>query len=180
MRFYVIILSMLLALPAVAQEGRSALQVQLEAMQKLEPFTGHWLGEGWFTMNGERVELVQEVNGEFRLQGQMLTFWDVILQRRPGAAPRPATFGIVTYDDEAGKYLYRSYMGTGFNDYEADVPEPGVLTAQGTVGDTGEVGRLRVEIIDGKWEESAYRSRDGGETWTRIYQISMGRMLDPN
>ena len=42
---------------ANADEPRPSLEAQLEAMSKLHPFAGTWLGEGWFTLNGERTEL---------------------------------------------------------------------------------------------------------------------------
>jgi len=39
-----------------AEHTRPSLDAQLAAMKKLYPFAGTWLGEGWFTLRGERTD----------------------------------------------------------------------------------------------------------------------------
>lgn len=176
---FAILLTLLLPpATAMAQEARTSLEAQLAAMAKLHPFAGTWLGEGWFTLNGERVELVQGVTVSVEMAGQVMTTRDIILRRvEPAVPPASSTFGIWSYDDRAEAFLFRSYYGAGYRDYDMDVPEAGLLTA---IGETpGGLGRLTMDIRDGVWREKAERSTDGGESWTQIYGITMRRQANP-
>jgi len=174
----------LLALTLLAGPGHTAehaepsLAAQIAAMEKLYPFAGTWLGEGWFTLRGERTELVQGVTVSVELRGQVMTTRDIILRRvDPAVPPSSATFGVWSYDDVAGEYLFRSYFGASFQDYDMRVPEAGLLIA---TGDTGYgLGRLTMDVRDGVWRETAERSSDGGETWDQNYEITMRRQANP-
>jgi hypothetical protein len=169
----------LLPCPGNAQETQPGLPAQLAAMEKLHPFVGTWLGEGWFSIQGERFELVQGVTVSLELEGQVITTRDMILRRtEPPSAPRRATFGIWSYDEAARAYRFRSYYGSDFRDYDMRVPEPGLLIA---TGDTpGGLGRLTMDGRDGVWREKAERSQDGGKTWREIYAITMRRQQQPS
>ena len=157
---------------------RARLDTQLAAMEKLYPFAGTWLGEGWFTLRGERTELVQGVTVSVEMKGQVMTTRDIILRRvEPAVPPASATFGVWSYDDLAGEYLFRSYFGAGFRDYEMSVPEPGLLIATGET-ERG-LGRLTMDVRDGVWRERAERSTDDGETWAPNYEIVMRRYANP-
>lgn len=161
-----------------AEHARPSLDAQLAAMEKLYPFAGTWLGEGWFTLRGERTELVQGVTVSVEMKGQVMTTRDIILRRvEPAMPPASATFGVWSYDDLAGKYLFRSYFGAGFRDYDMQVPEPGLLIATGET-ERG-LGRLTMDVRDGVWRERAERSADGGETWAPNYEIIMRRYANP-
>lgn len=164
-----------LALPnAWAQSaGDEALKAQLSAMARLSPFLGTWLGEGWFTAGGKRVELIQGVTVTAELAGQVITTRDIILRRADSTPPRSATFGIWSYDAENRAYEFRSYFGSDHRDYAMEVPEPGLLIATGET--PGGLGRLTMDGRDGIWRERAERSTDGGETWSTLYEITMQR-----
>lgn len=160
------------------EHARPSLDAQLAAMEKLYPFAGTWLGEGWFTLRGERTELVQGVTVSVEMKGQVMTTRDIILRRvEPAVPPASATFGVWSYDDIAGEYLFRSYFGAGFRDYAMTVPEPGLLIATGET-ERG-LGRLTMDVRDGVWRESADRSTDGGKTWSPNYEIVMRRYANP-
>lgn len=161
-----------------AEHARPSLDAQLTAMEKLYPFAGTWLGEGWFTLRGERTELVQGVTVSVEMKGQVITTRDIILRRvEPPVPPASATFGVWSYDDLAGEYLFRSYFGAGFRDYDMTVPEAGLLIA---IGETERgLGRLTMDVRDGVWREKAERSADGGESWALNYEIVMRRYANP-
>lgn len=167
------------ATPGKAQTpGDDTLATQLSAMARLSPFLGTWLGEGWFTMGGERVELIQGVTVTAELAGQVITTRDIILRRADNSTPpRSATFGIWSYDAENRAYEFRSYFGSDHRDYAMEVPEPGLLIATGET--PGGLGRLTMDGRDGVWRERAERSTDGGETWTTLYEITMQRQAKP-
>ena len=168
----------LLALPLVSHAQDDALEAQLAAMVRLQPFVGTWLGEGWFTLQGQRIELVQGVTVTLELAGQVITTRDIILRRSEEAAPpRSATFGIWSYDVDAGVYRFRSYFGSDYRDYDMRVPEPGLLIATGAT--PGGLGRLTMDGRDGVWRERAERSQDDGATWTTLYEITMRRRASP-
>ena len=179
MRRFVLITVWLMA-PAVslAQAPDNGLAIQLAAMEKLRPFVGTWLGEGWFTMNGKRLELVQGVTVSLELDGQVITTRDIILRRgEQTGVPRSATFGVWSYDAKQQSYQFRSYYGSDYRDYDMQVPEPGLLIATGET--PGGLGRLTMDGRDGVWREMAERSTDQGKTWRKIYEITMGRMQQP-
>lgn len=160
-----------------APPTRGNLALQLEAMKKLDGFVGEWLGDGWFTMEGQRVGIVQSVTVRRELQGQVLTMRDRVQRRTdPISPPGTASFGIVSFDDAAGRFLMRSYFRGQITDLDADVPKPGVLIGR-TTRPNGVLARVTTDVsTDGVWREWSEDSRDGGKTWTRIYEIVMKRL----
>lgn len=166
------------AMPAAAQSAADeALAKQLSAMARLEPFLGTWLGEGWFTVGGKRVELIQGVTVTAELAGQVITTRDIILRRTENSTPRSATFGVWSYDAQRDAYEFRSYFGSDHRDYAMEVPEAGLLIATGET--PGGLGRLTMDGRDGVWRERAERSTDGGKSWSTIYEITMRRQTTP-
>jgi hypothetical protein len=163
--------------PAAALPTRGNLPAQLEAMQKLEGFLGEWLGDGWFTLDGKRVGIVQSVTVRRELQGQLLTLRDRVQRRTdPISAPGTASFGIVSYDDAAGRFLMRSYFRGQITDLDAQVPRPGVLIGQ-TTRPNGVLARVTTDVsVDGVWREWSEDSSDAGRTWTKSYEILMKRL----
>lgn len=178
-RFLLCLLALALPNAWAQSAAEDALAEQLTAMAKLAPFLGTWLGEGWFTVEGKRVELIQGVTVTAELAGQVITTRDIILRRtQEPAAPRSATFGIWSYDSEQDAYEFRSYFGGDYRDYAMEVPERGLLIATGET--PGGLGRLTMDGRDGIWRERAERSADSGQTWSTLYEITMRRQTAPD
>jgi hypothetical protein len=156
---------------------RGNLGTQLDAMKKLDGFLGEWLGEGWFTMGAQRVGITQSVVVRRELQGQLLTMRDRVQRRtEPLAPPGTASFGIVSYDDKAQRFLMRSYFRSQITDLDAQVPKPGVLIGMTTRPD-GRLARVTTDVTtDGVWREHAEDSSDGGKSWVKTYEIVMKRL----
>jgi hypothetical protein len=164
---------------AAAQEppARGDVTAQLEAMKKLDGFLGEWLGDGWFQMGAERVGIVQSVTVRRELQGQLLTMRDRVQRRTdPISPPGTASFGLVSYDDRAGRFLMRSYFRGQITDLDAEVPRAGILIGRTTRPD-GRLARVTTDVsTSGVWREWSEDSSDGGKTWVKSYEIVMKRL----
>jgi hypothetical protein len=165
------------AAAAQAPSTRGNLAAQIEAMKKLDGMVGEWLGDGWFTVEGQRVGIVQSVVVRRELQGQVLTTRDRVQRRTdPVSPPATASFGILSFDDASGRFLMRSYFRGQVTDLDTEVPRPGVLVGR-TTRPNGVLARVTTDVsTDGVWHEWSEDSRDGGKTWTRNYDIVMKRL----
>ena len=163
--------------PSAEPAPRASLETQLEAMKKMDGFLGEWLGDGWFTLGKERVGIVQSVTVRRELQGQVITMRDRVQRRTdPISPPGTASFGLVSYDDRAGRFLMRSYFRAQVSDLDAELPRPGVLIGRTTRPD-GSLARVTTDVTtDGVWREWSESSTDGGKTWTKAYEIVMKRL----
>ena len=160
-----------------AEAARPVLESQLEAMKKMDGFLGEWLGDGWFALGKERVGIVQSVTVRRELAGQVITMRDRVQRRTdPISPPGTASFGIVSYDDRAGKFLMRSYFRGQVTDLDAEVPRAGMLIGRTTRPD-GTLARVTTDVTtDGVWREWSESSADGGRTWEKAYEIVMKRL----
>jgi hypothetical protein len=97
-------------------------------------------------MGKDRVGIVQSVTVRRELAGQVITMRDRVQRRTdPISPPGTASFGIVSYDDRAGKFLMRSYFRGQITDLDAEVPRAGILIGRTTRPDLGEGVRDRHE-----------------------------------
>jgi hypothetical protein len=157
---------------------QAALAAQIEAMRKLDPFLGEWLGEGRITSpgGGAMQSIVQMVRVESQMAGQLVTMVDRVQRRvEPMPSPSGAGFAMLSYDDKAKRYLFRSYFMDGFTDLETEVPEAGLL--RGIDRRDGVIRRITVDTRErGVWRELSELSRDDGKSWTTVYAITMKRL----
>ncbi len=176
--FAALLLSGIAQPPAWSAEGPvPVLATQLEAMKKLDGFLGEWLGDGWFTFGKDRLGIVQSVTVRRELAGQVLTMRDRVQRRTdPISPPGTASFGIVSYDDRAGRFLMRSYFRGQITDLDADVPRAGILIGKTRRAD-GSLARVTTDVTtEGVWREWSESSSDGGKTWVKSYEILMKRL----
>lgn len=163
--------------PSPMEARRAAVAAQIEAMKKLDPFLGEWLGEGKIEAPGGAMQtIVQMVRVESQLAGQLVTMVDRVQRRaEPMVNPSGAGFATLSFDDKAKRFLFRSYFMDGFTDLDAQVPEAGLL--RGVTKEGAVTRRITVDTRErGVWKELSELSRDEGQSWSTVYAITMKRV----
>jgi hypothetical protein len=163
----------LITTPALAQTPMRDLAAQKAAMSKLDAIKGRWLGQGErFMPDGTKYNFAQTMRIEPHASGLVITIEGQSL--RQGAAdsnkPGGGSFAVVTYDDKAKAYEFRSF---GFGEM---VPAVAELVDANTFRWTAAAGPAKLRFtIDlskpGVWNELGERSGDGGKTWTTTNKL---------
>lgn len=153
--------------PALGQTPVRDLAAQKAAMSKLDAIKGRWLGQGErFMPDGSNYSFTQTMRIEPHAGGLVMTIEGQSL--RQGAAdtnkPGGGSFAVVTFDDKAKAYEFRSF---GFGEM---VPAVAELVDDNTFRWTAAAGPAKLRFtIDlskpGIWNEVGERSADGGKTW---------------
>jgi hypothetical protein len=153
--------------PAQAQTPRRDLPAQLSAMSKLAALKGRWLGQGErYNADGSTYTFTQTMDNAPAASGLVLTIQGKSLRHGAGDANTPGSgsFAVVSYDDIAKAYEFRSF---GFGEV---VPAKAELLAPDRFRWTVSAGpamlRFTIDLSkDGVWNELGERSGDGGKSW---------------
>jgi hypothetical protein len=131
------------------------LQAQREAMQRLAFLAGKWIGEARLRRSAtEFVELIQTEEAQYKLDGLILTIEGVGRTVSEGQ-PLLQAFGIVSYDDETGKYSLRAFNDGRFLETEVKLLEEGKGITWGfSLGDIKTKSVMRINER-GEWTEVA-------------------------
>jgi hypothetical protein len=156
-----------LASPAVAQTPQRNLPAQIAAMAKLDALKGRWLGQGErFLPDGSRYNFAQTMNNDSHSGGLVLTLQGLSLRQGEPDANRPGTgsFAVITFDDRAGVYQFRSF---GFGEMvEANAELVDASTFRWTTAVGPAMLRFTIDLSrPGIWNETGERSIDGGKSW---------------
>ncbi|MEA5505043.1 hypothetical protein VB735_18410 [Halotia wernerae UHCC 0503] len=163
-------------LSAAAQGPARDLEAQQRAMAAIAGLKGNWIGEGWRIMpDGKRITFIQTVAVTPKTGGLAFTIEGRSLEREnPAAKPGGGSLGVISFDDRAGGYRLRSFSRGELTDAPAELVRPGVFrwraeTPQSVLQFTVDVAK------DGVWVETGDRSTDGGQSWTKTYEVSLKR-----
>jgi hypothetical protein len=136
------------------------LQVQREAMQKLAFLTGKWAGQArLLRAPNEFVELVQTEEAQYKLEGLILVI-EGVGRTASNAQPLLQAFGIISCDDESGKYWMRAFNDGRFLETEVKLSEHEKGMTWGFT-----LGEIKTK--------SVLRINERGE-WTELGEISIG------
>jgi hypothetical protein len=136
------------------------LQAQREAMQELAFLAGKWVGETTLLRGpAEIVELVQTEEAQYKLDGLILVIEGVGRTASNGQTLLQA-FGIISHDDETGKYWLRAFNDGRFLETEVKLLEQGKGMTWGFA-----LGEVKTK--------SVLRINERGE-WTEIAEIFIG------
>ena len=154
------LLAFLVASVAQQPPHRPDVNAQLEAMKKLGFLVGQWSGEGrMLRPTGDWIEFTQTEKAEYKLDGLLLVIEGVGRAKSDGR-PVLQAYGVVSYDDSAGKYHMRAFNDGQWLETQTDLADNGKeLTWGFTIGD------MRTK--------STLRLTDAGE-WTESHQITIG------
>jgi len=169
------------AAPSFAQGPDIDREAQIEAMAKLEPLLGRWLGQGErYLPSGETYAFTQTLDNDVEAGGVVVTIsgrslhhvtdMDERKTKRPGAG----SFAVVTYDERSETYAFRSFGFGRLYEAEAEFVKKRVFrwTLAGPV-----MLRFTIDLTeDGVWEELGERSADGGKTWSPTNKLTAYRV----
>jgi hypothetical protein len=136
------------------------LEAQREAMKKLSFLVGKWAGEARVSRGpGEWAELLQTEEAQYKLDGLVLVI-EGIGRAKSSGHPVLQAFGLVSYDDENGRYHFRAFNDGRFLETTAKLFEEGSGMTWGFA-----LGEIRTS--------SVLRINERGE-WTEVGEISIG------
>jgi hypothetical protein len=124
-------------------------------MQKLAFLSGKWVGQAHLLRGPtEFVELVQTEEAQYKLDGLILVIEGVGRTASDGR-PLLQAFGIISYDDDGGKYWLRAFNDGRFLETEVKLLEQGKGMSWGfALGEVRTKSVLRINEC-GEWIEVA-------------------------
>lgn len=161
--------------PAPAPPPRD-LAAQSKAMADIAFLRGRWLGRGERTPpSGARYSYAQTMLVEPKAGGIILAIEGLSLREGSAAAP-PGTgsYAVISYDERARKYRFRSFGFGEMIDADAELVGPGVFrwTTAGPLAFRFTVDGSK----PGLWSETGERSADRGESWTPTHGLTAYRV----
>lgn len=142
------------------------------AIDKIRLLEGNWTGSGWIQMGPQRHEFIQTETVALHANGTALTIDG--LGRDAGAPDQiiHQAFAVISYDQNAGKYLMRAIRGDG-NHVDADfsVHDDGSISWGFLHPMAGNV-RYTIRLEEGQWVERGSMSRDD-TTWFPFFEMRL-------
>ena len=159
---------------AIAQADLQPGAAVKAAMEKVKFLEGSWAGSGWLQMGPQRHEFKQTEFVQFHANGTVLTIDGRGVDTADSSRIVHQAFAMLSYDQQAGKYLMRAIRADG-NHVDADF----VVNADGSItwGFSHPIaGKIRYNIRyeNGRWLESGAISRDG-ESWMTVIKMTRER-----
>jgi hypothetical protein len=128
------------------------LESQRAAMKKLSFLVGKWSGEARIMRSTGDIELVQTEDAQYRLDGLILMIEAIGRNKADGKLAMQAV-GVISFDDEAGKYFMRSWNDGRYLETEAKLAESGKGMTWGfALGDIKLNSSLTIDE-NGNWTE---------------------------
>jgi hypothetical protein len=134
------------------------LDAQRAAMKKLSFLAGKWTGEARLYGAAGRMELHQTEEAQYKLDGLVLVIEGIGRTEPSGHAVLQA-FGMISFDDEGGKYRMRAFNDGRFLETEVKLLEEDKGISWGFV-----LGEIRTN--------SVLRINQSGE-WTELAEITI-------
>lgn len=168
----------MIAAPLQAQTPQRDLEAQRAAMSKLDALKGRWLGLAErMTPEGKSYNFTQTMNNEPRASGLILTIEGKSIHHGEidKQSPRSGSFAVVTYDDKAAAYEFRSF---GFGEMvpaKAELVTP--TSFRWTVAAGPAMLRFTIDLsTPDVWNELGERSADGGKSWQMTNRLIAHRV----
>ena len=174
--------SSLVLLPAVALAQRPPapdLPQQRQHMAEMQFLVGTWKGEAWMEMQpGQRRTFSSSEVVESRLDGLVLLIEGFHTGRLPGDTEDRVfhhAFGMLTWDEAAGNYSFRTKLVDGHGvDATGSLQDGKFVWSPG--GSAGNQIRYTIGLdAEGRWAEIGERSTDG-KTWTPFFGMTLARV----
>ncbi|MEQ8935594.1 MAG: hypothetical protein RIE56_07365, partial [Amphiplicatus sp.] len=132
--------------------------LQKEKVGAFSALEGDWQGEGWmYGGDGKKREFIQKEEVRFMLDGAILVVHGT--GRSKGAAPETKpdfeAFAIISWDEKAGAYRFRSYANGHYGEFPITPLDGGGFewTLPGV--------RYEATVSDGSWTEKGFRAGPG-------------------
>jgi hypothetical protein len=136
------------------------LQVQREAMQKLDFLVGKWAGEARVLRGpGDPVQLIQTEEAQYKLDGLILLIEGIGRTKSTGQLALQA-LGIMSYDDETGVYHMRAFNDGRFLATEVKL--------------SGRAKELTWGFSLGEIKTNSILRMNDQDEWTELHEITIG------
>jgi hypothetical protein len=168
---YSLLLLLTLSLPLSAQTA-PAPTARLNEMKKLDYMVGQWKGTGWMEREGGRQTFAGTEMVQNKLNGLALLF-EGNFKNKEGAVVHE-TLAILSYDEKAKSYNFRTYLANGsVGDHVLNLIEGGwqwgIQYPQGGV-------RFTFKLSDkGEWFEIGEFSQDG-KNWRKFLEMTLQKV----
>lgn len=145
----------------------------LAAMARLSELEGRWKGSGWMRRGpGEPHRFDGTETVAMRLDGRVL-----VIEGEHRAAGTDQVvhhaMAVVSWDEEAGEYRFRSYLANGREGDFTGRFEDGAFVWGMEL--PGQQIRYTIRFGDDRWLEIGERSADGGESWQKFFEMDLAR-----
>ncbi|MBK8969515.1 MAG: hypothetical protein R3D58_09000 [Saprospiraceae bacterium] len=175
---YSIVLAVALSVCPLSLFAQAQLQPSpqiLDAMKKIRVLEGDWAGSGWIQMGPQRHEFHQAEHVRFHANGTALTIDGRGTDASDSTQVIHQAFAVISYDQQAGKYLMRAIRADG-NHVDADfaVQPDGNIIWGFSHPMAGQI-RYTIQFTDGKWIETGAMSRDGS-TWMPFFEMQLEKL----
>jgi len=171
-----ILLLLLWALP-ISLSAQMPASIQREEMKKLDYMIGQWQGSGWIDREGGRQSFAGTETVQGKLGGIALLVEGNFKGKLAGAEEESTvheTLAVISYDEKAKVYRFRTYLATGSSgDHEIKMIEGGwewgMQTSRGNV-------RFTMKLTEkGEWFEIGEFSQDA-TTWRKFFEMTLQRV----
>lgn len=161
--------------PLFAQPNLQPSEHLRAAMQKFQFMEGTWTGTGWIQMGPQRSEFTVDEKGAFKANNTVLVMEGIGHDATDSTKIIHQAFGVISYDQEAGKYLMRAFRADGnYVDADISVADDGSIVWGFTHPMAGQI-RYTIRLTDGQWVESGSMSRDGA-TWMPFLEMKLNKL----
>ncbi len=144
----------------------------LDAMKKVQALEGAWAGSGWIQMGPQRHAFQQTEHVRFHANGTVLTIDGRGTDAVDSTQVIHQAFAVISYDQQAGKYLMRAIRADG-NHVDADfaVQPDGSIIWGFSHPMAGRI-RYTIKIESESWTETGAMSRDGN-SWMPFFEMQL-------
>ena len=163
------------ALEAQIAANHAGARLVAAAMARLDPLVGRWQGEANLSSPETRV-VHQTERVERDLEGLVLVIHGVGYASADHAGtPVFQALAVVSYDDRAGRYEFRTYTGGRTVTATAEFLPDGALRWGFAPGGPVQI-RYTIRFDADSWNEIGEMSRDNGATWTHTISMQLTRI----
>ena len=148
----------------------------IDKMKAFAWMEGTWQGEAWY-LGADRTKTIITQNEviSYKLDGAILTM-EGTGSRKDDETGKMMTvfgaFGILTWDAGESKYVLRAYRDGNYID--SDVIPNGDGSYSWFIDlPYGKTRYTLRHVDDGAWNEKGEFSRDGGENWMQIFEMTI-------
>jgi hypothetical protein len=170
-----LLLLMLFALSlSIPMQAQSSASTQREEMKKMNFLAGEWQGTGWIiTPDGKRNEFTQTEKIQYKVDGLTLLIEGRGQNKSSGADVFEA-LAVISYDEKAKLYRFRSYTNEGRSgEAEAKLIPGGMEWGMKFPG--GQF-RYTIKLTDkGEWFEIGEFSQDE-KNWRKFHEMTLQRV----
>jgi hypothetical protein len=176
--YYLLVIGLILVPgPGIFAQGNP--QPVIEKMRSFAWMEGNWQGEAWY-LGADRTKtfITQNEAINYKLDGAILIMEGTGSQKNEDTGEMMTVFrafGVFTWNADESKYVLRAYRDGNYID--SDVIPNGDGSYSWFIDlPYGKTRYTLRHMDDGAWNEKGEFSRDGGENWMQIFEMTIRKI----